>query len=132
MNQLNFKPLIMMKKTLRYLVVLTAIILIAVSCSKLTNTYDKALLTGKWKSGTLYYKYAADGTGGSWDTGQNVTEAEAKPFTWTLDNDLLTQIFTGQIGGIVVPKSYTVTELTATSLKYHDDFGGNFSFTKAK
>jgi hypothetical protein len=120
-----------MKKTLRYLIVLTAITLIAVSCSKLANTFDKTLLTGKWKSGTLYYKYLANGTGGTWDTKDNVTELEAQAFTWTLDNDLLTQIHVIQIGGSV-PKIYTVTELTATSLKYQDSFGVKFSFTKAK
>jgi hypothetical protein len=118
----------MMKKTLRYLVVLTAIILVAVSCSKLGLSFDKALLTGKWKSGTLYYKYAADGTGGSWDTFDNVTEDEAQAFTWTLVGDLLTHINVVQIGGSV-PKIYTITELTATSLKYKDQYE-SFSFTK--
>jgi hypothetical protein len=115
-----------MKKTLRYLVVFTAIILFTVSCSKLTNTYDKALLTGKWKSETLYYKYLADGTGGTWDTKDNVTEEEAQAFTWTLVGDLLTQIHFGKL----VPKAYTITELTETSLKYHDSFGVNVTFTK--
>ncbi|HEY5469493.1 MAG TPA: lipocalin family protein [Bacteroidales bacterium] len=119
-----------MKKTLRYLTALVVLTLIAVSCTKLGTTYDQTLLTGKWKSGTLYYKYAANGTGGTWDTADNVTEAEAQPFTWTLDNDLLTQIHILQIGGSV-PKVYTVTELTATSLKYHDSFNVSFSFTKA-
>jgi hypothetical protein len=32
--------------------------------------------------------------------------------------------------GGTVPKVYTVTELTETTLKYKDDFGGSFSFTK--
>lgn len=118
-----------MKKTLRYLVVLTAIILVAVSCSKLGTSFDQTLLTGKWKSGTLNYKYLANGTGGTWDTKDNVTEAEAQAFTWTLVGDLLTQIHVLQIGGSV-PKIYTITELTETSLKYHDSFGVNFTFTK--
>ena len=77
----------------------------------------------------LFYKYSASGTGGTWDTADNVTEAEAQPFTWTLDKDILTQIHILQIGGSV-PKIYTVTELTSTSLKYHDSFGVNSSFTK--
>ena len=118
-----------MKKTLRYLTLLTLITLLAVSCSKLGTNFDQTLLTGKWKSGTLYYKYLAAGTGGTWDTADNVTEAEAQPFTWTLEGDNLTQIHILQIGGSV-PKIYTVTELTATSLKYHDTFGVNFTFTK--
>jgi hypothetical protein len=119
----------MMKKTLRYLTMLTVVTLLAVSCTELETTYDQTLLTGKWQSGTLFYKYLADGTGGTWDTSDNVTEAEAQAFTWTLVKDLLTQIHILEIGGSV-PKVYTVTELTATSLKYHDDFGVSFSFTK--
>lgn len=119
----------MMKKTLRYLTMLTVVTLLAVSCTKTEETFDQTLLTGKWQSGTLFYKYAADGSGATWDTSDNVTEAEAQVFTWTLVKDLLTQIHTLEIGGSV-PKIYTVTELTATSLKYHDDFGVSFAFTK--
>ena len=119
----------MMKKTLRYLTMFTVVTLLAVSCTKMDTTFDQSLLTGKWQSGTLFYKYAADGTGGTWDTSDNVTEAEAQAFTWTLVKDLLTQIHTLEIGGSV-PKVYTVTELITTSLKYHDDFGVNYSFTK--
>ncbi len=118
-----------MKKTLRYLTMLTVVTLLAVSCTKTDTTFDQSLLTGKWQSGTLFYKYAADGTGGTWDTSDNVTEAEAQAFTWTLEKDLLTQIHTLEIGGSV-PKVYTVTDLTATSLKYHDSFGVSSSFTK--
>ena len=118
-----------MKKTLRYLTMFTMVTLLAVSCTKTDTTFDQSLLTGKWQSGTLFYKYAADGTGATWDTSDNVTEAEAQAFTWTLVKDLLTQIHTLEIGG-GVPKVYTITELTATSLKYHDDFGVSWSFTK--
>jgi hypothetical protein len=128
-NQFISKYAVIMKKTLRYLTMLTVVTLLAVSCTKTDTTFDQSLLTGKWQSGTLFYKYAADGTGGTWDTSDNVTEAEAQPFTWTLEKDLLTQIHQLQIGGSV-PKIYTVTELTATSLKYHDSFGVSSSFTK--
>jgi hypothetical protein len=128
-NQFISKYAVIMKKTLRYLTMLTVVTVLAVSCSKTDTTFDQSLLTGKWQSGTLFYKYAADGTGGTWDTSDNVTEAEAQPFTWTLEKDLLTQIHQLQIGGSV-PKIYTVTELTATSLKYHDSFGVSSSFTK--
>ena len=119
----------MIKKSFRYFTMLAVITLLAVSCTKEETTFDQTLLTGKWQSGTLFYKYFADGTGGTWDTADNVTEAEAQAFTWTLVKDLLTQIHILEIGGSV-PKVYTVTELTETSLKYHDDFGVSFSFTK--
>jgi hypothetical protein len=128
-NQFISKSTVIMKKTLRYLTMLTVVTLLAVSCTKTDTTYDQSLLTGKWQSGTLFYKYAADGTGGTWDTSDNVTEAEAQAFTWTLEKDLLTQIHVLQIGGSV-PKVYTLTELTATSLKYHDSFGVSSAFTK--
>jgi len=118
-----------MKKTLRYLTMLTILTFLAVSCTEEDTSYDQTLLTGKWQSGTLFYKYLANGTGGTWDTADNVTEAEAQEFTWTLVNDLMTHIHVLEMGGSV-PKIYTVTELTATSLKYKDDFGVSFSFSK--
>jgi hypothetical protein len=34
-----------------------------------------------------------------------------------------------EVGGNV-PKVYTVTELTETTLKYQDDFGKTYTFTK--
>jgi hypothetical protein len=105
------------------------ITLLAVSCTEEEVFFDQSLLTGKWQSGTLFYKYLVDGTGGTWDTSDDVTEAEAQAFTWTLVNDLMTHIHVLEMGGSV-PKIYTVTELTSTTLKYEDDFGVSFSFTK--
>ncbi len=119
----------MIKKTLSYLTAFLAIAFLAVSCEPAQESFDQSLLPGKWQSGTEYYKYVADGTGATWDTADNVTEAEAQAFTWTLVKSELTHIHVLEIGGSV-PKVYTVTELTATSLKYNDDFGTNFSFTK--
>ena len=118
-----------MKKTLRYFTMLAVVTLIAVSCTKVETDFDQSLLTGKWQSGTLFYKYLAGGTGGTWDTADDVSEAEAQAFTWTLVNDLMTHIHVLEMGGSV-PKVYTVTELTETSLKYHDVFRKTFSFTK--
>ena len=120
---------IMMKKTLFYLTMCVMVSFLVVSCEPVEESFDDSLLIGKWQSGTLFYKYLADGSGATWDTADNVTEAEAQAYTWTLVKAELTHIHVLQIGGSV-PKVYTVTELTATSLKYHDDFGVNFSFTK--
>jgi len=118
-----------MKKTLFYLTLCIMVSLMTVSCEPLEESFDESLLTGKWQSGTLYYKYLANGTGATWDTSDDVTEEEAQAFTWTLVKSELTHIHVLEVGGSV-PKLYTVTELTATSLKYHDDFGVNYSFTK--
>jgi len=118
-----------MKKTLFYLTMFMAVTFLAVSCEPVEESFDDSLLIGKWQSGTLFYKYLSNGSGATWDTGEDVTEAEGQAFTWTLVKSDLTHIHVMEIGGSV-PKLYTVTELTATTLKYHDDFGVNFSFTK--
>jgi hypothetical protein len=120
-----------MKKTLLYFSLCLMIAFLAVSCEPLAEdvSFDSTLLTGKWQSGTLYYKYLSNGSGATWDTADDVTEAEAQAFTWTLVKAELTHIHVLESGG-TVPKVYTVTELTAASLKYHDDFGGSFTFTK--
>jgi hypothetical protein len=119
----------MTKKTLFYLAALVTLCFLAVSCEPEEQTFDESLLIGKWQTGTLYYKYLADGTGGTWDTSDDVTEAEAQLFDWTLVKSTLTQLHHLESGGNV-PKVYTVTELTATTLKYKDEFGSSFSFTK--
>lgn len=100
-----------------------------VSCETEEEPFDETLLIGKWQSETLYYKYYDDGSGATWDTSDDVTEEEAQEFTWTLEQSELTHIHIMELGG-VVPEVYTVTELTATTLKYKDDFDKSYSFTK--
>ena len=119
-----------MKKIIIFLMagILTALLL--VSCEE-PEQFDKSLLIGKWESGTLYYRYFGDGTGYTWDEGDDVTEEEAQDFTWTLIASELTHNHILEIGG-TVPKLYTVLELTSTRLVYEDDFGKRFSFTKVE
>ncbi|TVR42994.1 MAG: hypothetical protein EA394_02220 [Bacteroidia bacterium] len=117
-----------MKRCLKYLAACVAFALLMVSCEK-EQIFDETLLTGKWQSGTLFYRYFSDGSGYTWDTSDDVTEEEAQDFTWTLVKSELTHLHIMEIGG-VVPRVYTVTELTATTLKYRDDFGRTYSFIK--
>jgi hypothetical protein len=125
-----------MKKSIIYLVTFLSIAFMFNSCTKEDN-FDEALLAGKWLSiekvdgvnHQVYYKYVSDGTGSTWDITDNVTENEAQAFTWTLKKAELTQIHIMSIGGNI-PKVYTVTELTTTSLKYHDGFGVTYLLTK--
>lgn len=91
--------------------------------------FDKTLLSGYWVSGTLHEYYNANGTGYTWDTWDDVTEEEAQPFTWTLENATLTQIHKMEMGGNV-PKMYTVTTLNANTLEYRDDYGKTYTFTR--
>ena len=125
-TQINY---VIMKKISSCFIVCIIIAFLMASCENEEVFFDEALLVGKWQSGTLYYKYLAEGTGGTWDVGDDVTEEEAQEFTWTLVESELTHIHILEIGG-TVPKVYTMDELTATTLKYHDDFGKNFTFTK--
>ena len=108
-----------MKRVLFFL----AFVLIAAvfqSCEK-EGEFDESLLYGKWRQGTLYYIYLSNHTGSTWDTADHVTEDEAQSFTWRLVKSELEQIHIMEMGG-KVPKYYTVTELTATTLRYKDDY----------
>ncbi|MDR2910332.1 MAG: hypothetical protein LBV47_03060 [Bacteroidales bacterium] len=116
-----------MKKILFIAIVFLLSSVLFNSCEK-EYEFDETLLYGKWKQGTLYYKYLSDHTGATWDTSEDVTEEEAQKFTWTLVNSELRQIHIMEIGG-EIPKNYNITELTATSLKYNDSFS-SYSFSK--
>ncbi len=119
----------------RFTLILLSIALLALfstSCSSDDETkpsFDESLIIGKWKSETLYERYDADQSGATWDTADDVKEEEAQEFTWTIDKDQLEQIHIIVNGG-VVPKRYTITDLTATTMKYEDDFGVTKSFSK--
>lgn len=119
-----------MKKFIVLLVAFMSLSFLFTSCEK-EEDFDETFLPGKWQlvGGTEIYKYLSNGTGAFWDPADDVTEAEGQAFTWTLVKSDLTHIHIMEIGGNV-PKFYTVTELTATTLKYHDSFNVNFSYTK--
>lgn len=108
--------------------------LVLTSCVPEELIFDEGLLIGKWQSQqgdkTEFYRYDADYKGVTWDTADDVTEAEGQAFEWTLVKDDLTHYHIMTMGGNKVPKFYKVTELTATSLKYKDDFNTEFVFKK--
>ena len=118
-----------MKKLVVCLMVCFSFSVLFNSCEEDETFFQESFLMGKWVSGTVYYKYLSDYSGKTWDTSDDVAEAEAQSFTWTLVKSELTHIHIMEVGGNV-PKVYTVTELTATSLKYKDGFGKTFSFAK--
>ena len=122
-----------MKNRLLLLVSVVLFAFLATSCEKEEVSFDENLIIGKWKTPSksdqnkfLYYRYDADNTGATWDAGEDITEAEAQTFTWSLDVDQLMHI---HFGG-KTPKVYTVTVLNATKLEYKDDYGNSYSFTK--
>lgn len=110
----------------------SAIILSFTSCSPDTDIeFDETLLYGKWQENDTqnFEVYNADGTGYTWDEADDVTEAEAQHFTWTLEGENLTHIHIMEMGANI-PKVYTVTKLSATELAYKDDYGKIHTFSK--
>jgi hypothetical protein len=120
-----------MKKLFRFGAIICILLLFFVSCDLFNKkeTFDKDLLPGKWQQGTVFERYNSDGTGKTWDTADDVTEDEAQPFTWTLTDDNLTQVHLMEMGG-KIPKSFTITKLSSTTLTYHDDYKVSYTFTK--
>lgn len=96
-------------------------------CNKIQN-YSEADLVGRWQCGNLWERYVSGGSGFTWDTSDDVDESEAQTFTWKLEGDKLTQYHQMDMGG-VVPKQYTITELSGTTLKYEAN-GKSYTFTK--
>lgn len=110
----------------------SAIILSFTSCSPDTDIeFDETLLYGKWQENNTqnFEVYKEDGTGYTWDEADDVTEAEAQHFTWTLEGENLTHIHIMEMGANI-PKVYTVTKLSATELAYEDDYGKIHTFSK--
>ena len=98
-----------------------------------TVEYDINDLYGKWCSGTDYYVYNPNGTGYFWNESDDVSEDEAQPFTWTVDESEMIHIHKMEMGGDV-PMYYIITELTPQTLKYYDAYNENdkYSFTKVQ
>ncbi len=120
-----------MKRLLLVNLSLVLVVLFTTSCEKAEEelSFDQTLIIGKWKSGTLFERYDSDKSGATWDTADDVTEAEGQEFTWTIEIDQLEQIHIIENGGLV-PKVYTLTILTASTLAYEDDFGSVKTFSK--
>lgn len=123
-----------MKKILHICLCTFLLSLLANSCIDPTNkptkpTFNAALLNGHWMSGTLHEYYNANGTGYTWDTADDIYEDEAQQFTWSMNNATLVQNHQMGMGG-VVPKTYTITRLTATTLCYRDNYGTSYTFLK--
>ncbi len=95
--------------------------------------YEESDIYGKWKEGTDYQVYNSDYTGATWDTADDVIEAEAQQFTWSLSRDTLVHIHMIEMvepGSRAIPKVYQVIELTAEHLSYIDDYGKTHNFIK--
>lgn len=103
---------------------------LATSCSLFEHdnhiSVKEDQIIGCWvKNGTQeYWRYLDSGNGVTWDEAEDVSEEESNlTFTWTLRDDELTHIFSGEMGNQAVPKVYTITEISSSHMKWEDDFG---------
>lgn len=120
-----------MKRILILSLAMAAIVVAFFSSCLTERQFDEALLVGKWQSGTLYEVYEANHNGYTWNAAEDVDESEAQAFTWTLKSATLTHIHIMEMtdeGSI--PKTYTVTELTSSTLSYEDEYGNSKTFRK--
>ncbi len=122
-----------MKKVLVVFASMLVLMFIGTSCE--TEVYSPVDMVGVWENDDNageYWRYRGDGTGCTWDTGEDVSESEAQEFTWTLVVKTLTQIHIIEISNTQIPKVYTVTELTSSSLVYEDMFGKSYYFSRVE
>ena len=130
-----------MKRQLLFCIILL-LALILCSCSGGDNVgFNESLLYGKWQEGSVFERYydsdidyvlptgdTVQVNGTTWDEGDDVNEEEAQAFRWTLSGATLTHIHVGTFTD--VPKVYTVTFLTSSSLCYEDAYGTKHQFSK--
>ena len=115
----------------KFLVFLLVIVVFApLNSCRQEDSFDESLLYGRWREarGTQHYRYDSNGRGVSWDPEEDYDESEGLPFTWELKKSSLSECHdTGM--GTCVPRNYTVTELTSSTLRYKDNFR-SYTYTK--
>lgn len=79
-------------------------------------------LMGKWVEGTEYWRFDSNHTGRTWDTADDVQEDDElnTVYTWNLDGNTLTVVFTGDEVHQAVPRTYTIKSLSSSSLTWND------------
>jgi hypothetical protein len=68
----------------------------------------------------------------TWDESEDISESESNlRFTWEIANDdELRMVSSGEMGNQFVPKNYTVTEISSTTMKWEDAFGLTYTLNK--
>lgn len=94
---------------------------------------EEEQLYGKWQEGTtqVYWRYLSGGTGVTWDEGEDISEEESNlTYSWTVNGDVLTHVFTGAQDNQAVPKVYTITEMDENRMLWKDDYGLTKTLTR--
>ena len=124
-----------MKKLLFLTACLASFVIISFSSCELPASFNEDFLIGKWErpsnNGLECYRYDANYNGVTWDTGEDVSEAEGQPCTWSVESATMTHIHIMEMGG-KIPKTYTLLTLNDSTLSYRDEYGSSFTFIKTK
>lgn len=126
-----------MKKQLYFWAACVCMALSFSACSLMDQDFDETLIIGTWTvdgNSTDHWRFDAGGTGASWDEADDVTEEEAQAFSWSISGSELTIVHQiGMTGQDAIPKSYKLTELTATHMTFKDTTTGkSISLTKIR
>jgi outer membrane biogenesis lipoprotein LolB len=107
-----------------------------VGCTEKTElVINKDDLVGKWQATdrpTEFWRYNADGTGKTWDEGDDVYEDDTVGvlhFVWTTVMSHLELDYAGEMGQHAF-ENYTVTHQTPDSLVWKDLYGDYRTFVK--
>ncbi len=139
-----------MKRVLSIIAVLCALAGAFTSCNFNPVEFDEIDLIGRWKapsdvapeSAFQYCIFLEDKDdtgeyrlGKMWDEGDDVKEEDLTYlgngwFKWKLTGDELMEIHLMENGGAEIPKYYTITTLSETTLTYEDSFGKSITWTK--
>lgn len=128
-----------MKRILSYCAVAVLTALFVISCSPSEKEFNVDFLYGEWKSNqtisgnpyVIHDIFETDRTGISWcPTPDGETKDDGHDFRWSLSGETLTKVEKPGTGA-EFPMDYTVTELTATTLKY-TYLGTAYTWTKVK
>ena len=87
-------------------------------------SFNSADLVGKWQvsNSQEFWRYNSDGSGLTWDEAQDVHEDDETTmrFSWSLSDDRLSHVFSGDEVHQAVVQDYTVKELTSSKLVWND------------
>ncbi|MBP3763695.1 MAG: hypothetical protein J6I49_07455 [Bacteroidales bacterium] len=119
----------------RMILLLAALVPLFTSCVEKEKhiNVSPGQLHGEWiQTGTQkYWTYNSDGTGNKVDKSEfDDGDENNGDFEWSVRQDELRHVFHGRQGNQSIPKNYTVTSITSTSMKWKDEYDRTMTFSK--
>lgn len=87
--------------------------------------FNRMWVLGLWikENSHQYFRFYANGDGGTWDTDDDITEEEAQPFTWEVSGHTLLLVFHDAMGQMAVPREYYLHYQTQDMMLLSDEYG---------